>query len=101
MFDLSLNLETKFDLPRGQEPRIDRDDGLCADAEGNVYVCSHRTSVVRVYNGGHLLASFGQSGTRVGEFAAPEGLWVDSASRLYVADSGNGRVQLCQLKAAH
>ena len=95
---MELKLESKFDLPRGQDPRQDRENGLSADADGNVYASSHRNSMVRVYNpGGHLLAAFGQSGTRVGEFAAPEGLWVDSANRLYVADSGNGRVQLFQL----
>ena len=101
VFDLDLNLETKFDLPRTLDPRIDRDNGLCADAFGNVYISSHRNSTVRVYGpGGNLLASFGQFGTRVGEFAAPEGLWVDSANRLYVADSENGRVQLFQLETA-
>jgi DNA-binding beta-propeller fold protein YncE len=102
VLDMELNPELKFDLPRGQDPRQDRENGLSADADGNVYIASHRNSMVRVYNaGGHLLASFGQSGTRVGEFAAPEGLWVDTANRLYVADSGNGRVQLFQLKSSH
>lgn len=102
VLDMNLNLESKFDLPRGQDPRQDRENGLSADVDGNVYVSSHRQSTVRVYNpGGHLVASFGQSGTRVGEFAAPGGLWVDSANRLYVADSGNGRVQLFQLAASH
>jgi DNA-binding beta-propeller fold protein YncE len=101
VFDMGLNFETKFDLPRGQDPRLDRENGLSADADGNVYIASHRSSLVRVYNpGGRLLASFGQSGTRVGEFAAPEGLWVDSTNRLYIADSGNGRVQLFQLKSS-
>jgi DNA-binding beta-propeller fold protein YncE len=102
VLDMSLNPETRFDLPRGRDPREDLDNGLSADAEGNVYVSYHRSSMVRVYNpGGHLLASFGQAGVRVGEFAAPEGLWVDSANCLYVADSGNGRVQLFQLKSSH
>jgi DNA-binding beta-propeller fold protein YncE len=101
VLDAGLNLVAKFDLPRGQDPRQDRENGLSVDADGNIYIASHRTSIVRVYSsGGRLLASFGQSGTRVGEFAAPEGLWVDSANRLYVADSGNGRVQLFQLKAS-
>ena len=40
---------------------------------------------------------FGQPGRGVGEFAFPGGLWIDSADRLYVADSGNGRVQLFQI----
>lgn len=102
VFDMGLNFESKFDLPRGPDPRQDRENGLSADADGNVYIASHRSSIVRVYNpAGRLLASFGQSGTRVGEFAAPEGLWVDPANRLYVADSGNGRVQLFQLTASH
>ncbi len=101
VLDMSLNPETRFDLPRAQDPREDRENGLSADSEGNVYVSSHRNSIVRVYNpGGHLLASFGQPGVRVGEFAAPEGLWVDSDNRLYVADSGNGRVQMFQLKSS-
>lgn len=102
VLDMGLNLETKFDLPHGQDLRQDRQNGLSADADGNIYIASHRSSIVRVYNpGGRLLASFGQSGTRVGEFAAPEGLWMDSANRLYVADSGNGRVQLFQLTTSH
>jgi len=45
------------------------------------------------------LASFGQPGQELGEFSEPDGLWIDSANRLYVADSGNGRVQIFQLEA--
>lgn len=55
-------------------------------------------SVIRVFSqDGRPLAWFGQPGKRVGEFAGPTGLWVDSVNRLYVTDSDNGRVQLFQL----
>jgi DNA-binding beta-propeller fold protein YncE len=102
VLDLSLNPETRFDLPRARDPREDRENGLTVDADGNIYVSFYRGSMLRVYNpGGHLLASFGQPGVRVGEFAAPEGLWVDLANCLYVADSGNGRVQIFQLNSSH
>jgi hypothetical protein len=49
---------------------------------------------------GQVLAAFGQHGHSAGEFVCPHGLWIDSGNRLYVADSGNGRVQLFQLKTA-
>jgi DNA-binding beta-propeller fold protein YncE len=41
-----------------------------------------------------LLTVFGQSGSGNGEFSRPEGLCVDSADRVYVADSCNHRIQV-------
>lgn len=46
------------------------------------------------------MATFGQDGSRLGEFSAPSGLWVDANNRLYVADTANVRVQLFQLTSA-
>jgi len=39
------------------------------------------------------VAAFGQSGNGPGQFTDPRGVAVDSQGRLYVADTGNGRVQ--------
>ena len=89
-----------FDLPHGLDPMINREDGLGTDQEGNVYVSSFNGSLIRIYSyDGRFLSCFGQPGQGAGEFAFPGGLWIDSSDRLYVADSGNGRVQLFQLKA--
>jgi len=43
---------------------------------------------------GPLVVQWGKEGSRPGEFSQPRGLGVDSQGRVYVADSGNARVQV-------
>jgi Resolvase, N terminal domain/NHL repeat len=45
---------------------------------------------------GTFIASFGSSGSAVGQFNSPEGLAYDSAGTLYIVDSGNDRIALAQ-----
>ena len=91
---------SSFNLPLGFGPQVARDNGLCVDQQGYIYVSLASLATIRVYShDGRPLASFGQIGKRAGEFAKPEGLWIDSSNRIYVADSGNGRIQLFQLDA--
>jgi DNA-binding beta-propeller fold protein YncE len=93
-------LQRSFNLPHDPHPKANRENGIGVDQQGNIYVSSFTGSVLRVFGrDGRQLASFGQLGQKVGEFSAPEGLWIDSANRLYVADSANGRVQLFQLES--
>ncbi len=100
IMDAECNLQARFNLPRPPRPNGSRENRLEADEQGNVYVSLSRSSMIHVYSQeGYFLASFGQPGRRVGEFSEPKGLWIDSADLLYVADSGNGRVQLFQLHA--
>lgn len=69
---------------------------LCIDNNRRVYVGAFGN--VRVYSdAGKLLAAFGRSGTRMGEFAGVSGLAVDSSGRMFIADSENARVQVFQL----
>jgi len=44
--------------------------------------------------GERFLSSFGHAGTGPGEFNRPEGLFIDSHDRVYVADSCNHRIQI-------
>ena len=37
--------------------------------------------------------SWGGSGTGNGQFSAPEGIAIDAADNIYVADTGNHRIQ--------
>ena len=68
------------------------------DRFGHIYVSFAGASMVRVYNhDAALLSSFGYLGIRIGEFNSPTGLWLDSTNRIYVADTGNLRVQVFQL----
>lgn len=47
-----------------------------------------------VRGGARFVASVGQRGEKPGEFNRPEGLGMDAADRLYVADSCNHRIQV-------
>jgi len=77
---------------------MSHDIGVGVDHDGNIYVSFSDASVIRVYDQeGALLGSFGGSGMRIGEFNHPTRLWIDPANRVYVADTGNVRVQVFQL----
>ena len=98
IMDLQCNLLHSFKVQKASYQEASRENGLALDEYGNVYISYAGTSEVRVYSGaGELIASFGQGGSRVGEFSAPSGLWIDANGRLYVADTANVRVQLFQL----
>ena len=72
-----------------------RENGLALDQHGNVYVSYVGTSEVKVYNrAGGLVASFGQTGSRIGEFNAPRGLWIDASSRLYVVSAADCSIHI-------
>ncbi|MGP8218816.1 MAG: immunoglobulin domain-containing protein [Limisphaerales bacterium] len=45
---------------------------------------------------GAFVASFGSSGSNVGQFNSPEGLTYDSSGTLYIVDSGNNRIVLAE-----
>jgi DNA-binding beta-propeller fold protein YncE len=87
-----------FDLKgrfRRETPTVDADarSGLAVDESGNVYVTDGTIGQIEVFGpGGHPLYRFGQTGQEAGQFNGPEGLWIE-AGCLYVADSGNKRVQ--------
>ncbi len=77
---------------------VDRGYGLAVDGGGNIYVSYVARSIISIYQPDGLpMRSFGRPGSRVGEFHAPRGLWVDASNRLYVADAANARVQVFQL----
>jgi ABC-type Fe3+ transport system permease subunit/DNA-binding beta-propeller fold protein YncE len=70
---------------------------VAVNGRGELWVCEY-TAVDRVQrfspDGARGLAGFGRWGGGPGEFNRPEGLAVDAADRLYVADSCNHRVQV-------
>lgn len=75
--------------------------GISLDLNGNVYVTNLMNAAVRVYSdSGRLIDSFGMPGTGAGQFLSPGGLWIDTANRIYISDTGNRRVQVFQLTEA-
>ena len=98
IMDLECNLLSGFNIANPSADDRDRDNGLALDSRGNIYVAYADTSEARMYNRvGKLVASFGQAGSKAGEFSAPRGLWFDASDRFYVTDTANARVQLFQL----
>ena len=69
---------------------------LALSRRGNLIVVSdgqnHRVQIVTP--SGKLAKSFGGFGDEVGKFNHPHGVAIDSDDRIYVADSGNSRIQI-------
>jgi len=84
-----------------QQSAEDRAYAIGIDRRGNIYVSYPDISSIRVYSAhGQVLGALGYAGGGVGQFLGPEGLWIDDANRLYVADTKNARVELFQLASA-
>ncbi len=80
-------------------PGSDRRSGLAVDEGKKIYVSDPTLNSVQVYSrDGLLLYSFGELGSKPGEFQGASGLSVDSAHCLYVVDANNKRVQVFQLQ---
>jgi DNA-binding beta-propeller fold protein YncE len=76
-------------------------DGITVDAKKNIYVTDNQINTVNIFDrNGQFVHKFGIRGAKAGEFNQPSGLWIDSAHRnLYVADTGNHRVQMFEIPA--
>jgi sugar lactone lactonase YvrE len=79
-------------------PGVDRNNGLAVDSDGDIYISYVAGATIGMYKpDGTSMGTFGQIGSRTGEFRSPEGLWVDAGNRIYIADTGNVRVQVFQV----
>jgi signal transduction histidine kinase/sugar lactone lactonase YvrE len=95
---VKFNSEGHFQAALGTLPEVQvrRPEGLALDRDGNLWVADYgRDRVVKLSaSDGHLLIALGTRGSASGEFSGPKGVAVDPTSgRLFVADTGNGRVQ--------
>ena len=60
-----------------------------------MYVADTKNHRVQVFTGdGTFLTEWGSLGIGPGQFSAPQGIAVDVAGRVYVADSYNDRIQV-------
>jgi DNA-binding beta-propeller fold protein YncE len=66
------------------------------DAEGNTYISDGyiNSRVAKVDKNGKWLMSFGTPGSGPGQFNTPHSIAADAKGNIYVADRGNGRIQV-------
>lgn len=67
-----------------------------AGPSGDIYVSDGygQNRVHRFGSDGRLRHSWGEAGSRAGQFETPHSLWVDEREHVYVVDRGNSRVQV-------
>ena len=75
---------------------FDRPTDVAWDAAGNIYVADGigNTRVAKFDKNGVFVKSWGSKGTEPGQFAAARAIAVDAQGNVYVADSGNKRIQV-------
>lgn len=86
--------------PGAPPERLNEPNDVVTGPDGNIYVAEGHSSrgpharISKFAPDGTFLMSWGQFGTRVGEFRTPHALAFDSRGRLFVADRGNSRIQV-------
>jgi len=81
-------------------PGISPDAHVAVDTLGYYYFTIPATDTVLKYSPkGEVISRFGLSGKEDGEFSSPQGIAVNNEGTIYVADSGNNRLQILTLAA--
>lgn len=75
-----------FDYPPLEWLEVDRNDQILSTNGTNVYICDFE---------GNCENTFGRDGSDVGEFYMAHDLIADDEGRIFIADQGNARVQIC------
>lgn len=73
-----------------------QDTDMAWDAAGNTYISDGyiNSRVAKIDKGGNWIKSWGEPGTGPGQFNTPHSIAVDNSGSVYVADRGNGRIQV-------
>lgn len=89
-----------FGVHGDQPGQFAQPKGIATDEHGNIFIVESVTGLIQVFDlDGRFLMSFGSIGNQPGSFVLPAGIHIEG-NRIYVADSGNGRIQLFQYQEA-
>ena len=83
-------------IRQGGGPPFHRPTDLAVAPDGTLFISDgyHNSRVHHFSADGELLHSWGSPGAEPGQFNLPHGIGIDSASRVYVADRENSRIQV-------
>lgn len=88
VFDLAGNFNSSIQ-PESMEPS----QGFAIDNIGRIYLDGPQDTIRVLQPDGRLIFEIGSTGSGHGEFRGPSGIWTDRLDRIFVADTGNHRVQ--------
>jgi DNA-binding beta-propeller fold protein YncE len=89
----------KFGGSGSEIGQLESPAGIVVNAAGDIYVSDWGNNRIEKFNSQgayitHWGSTFASPGSGPGEFNGPEGLALDAAGNLYVADHGNQRIQI-------
>jgi DNA-binding beta-propeller fold protein YncE len=96
VFDLAGNFRASIH-PESMGPSL----GFSVDSRGRIYLDGPLNTVQVFQRDGRLFLQFGYAGTGDGQLQEPTGIWTDRLDRIYVADTGNHRVQSFEWGVKH
>lgn len=69
---------------------------VALDSDDNIYISDGyiNSRIAKYDKDGNWVGSFGQPGVGPGQFNTPHAIVIDNENRIYVADRGNGRIQV-------
>ncbi len=93
VLDLDGHFRRQFHLRGGAASDA---NGMAFDSQGRLFILA--LNWIEVFSReGQLLFRFGRNGDQPGEFQSPKGVCADSRNRVYIADTGNLRIQVFQV----
>ena len=74
--------------------KLNQPSDVAVSKDGRIYIVNGVNNQIRIFNqNGNFLSTFGADGSAHGEFRNPLGIDIDTSGHVWVADSGNHRVQ--------
>jgi len=94
-FDLSGNFILAWDSYGNEEwETLSHPRAITVDTSGNVYVSDYSSTIMKFSSSGDFIEKFADRGVNPGQLNKPDDLAIGPDGKIYIADSGNNRIQV-------